>query len=116
LKNFDLRELQELSGYYQQLNDSDKERLKEQIQLERGKIIQEHAINQLAERCEQRHGEIRRLLDDAQRACYSGNRDLGLSQVATATAMEEQQRIDLRSLKNSERRLLDLTRLKLKRE
>ena len=116
LKNFDLRELQELSGYYQQLNDSDKERLKEQIQLERGKIIQEHAINQLAERCEQRHGEIRRLLDNAQRACYSGNRDLVLSPVATATAMEEQQRIDLRSLRNSERRLLDLTRLKLKRE
>ena len=116
LKNFDLRQLQELSGYYQQLNDGDKERLKEQIQLERGKIIQEHAINQLAERCEQRHGEIRRLLDDAQRACYSGNRDLVLSQVATARAMGEQQRIDLRSLRNSERQLLDLTRLKLKKE
>lgn len=116
LKNFDLRELQQLSEYYGQLNDSDKARLKEQIQLERGKIIQEHAINQLAERCENRHGEIRRLLDDAQRACYTGSRDLVRSQVATAMAMEEQQRIDLRSLRNSERRLLDLTRLKLKKE
>jgi hypothetical protein len=105
-----------LNGYYGQLNDSDKERLREQIQLERSKIIQEHAVNALAERCERRHGDFRRLLDEAQKACYAQNREAVLSQVSTAVSMEDQQKTDLKSLQHLEKRLLDLTRLKLKKE
>lgn len=116
LRNFDWRELQQLSGYYAQLNDSDKERLKQQIQFERSKIIQEHAIEQIAERCERRHGDLRRLLDDAQKACSFQDHDTVSRQVSAALAMEAQQKQDLKALRQAETRLLDLTRIKLKKE
>jgi hypothetical protein len=116
LRSFDLREFNQLSGYYGQLNDADKERLKEQIQLERSKIVQEHAINELAERCERRQVDFRRVLDQAQQACFAQDRDAVLSQVSVAISTEGQQKNELRSLQNVEQRLLDLTRVKLKKE
>ena len=116
LRNFDWHELQQLSGYFAQLDDGDKERLKEQIQLERNKIVQEHGINVLAERCERHHGEFRRLLDEAQKDCYAQNSSAALSHVSTALTMEAQQNADLKALQQLERRLFDLTRLKLKKE
>jgi hypothetical protein len=116
LRNFDWQQLQHLSGYYGQLNDNEKGRLKEQILLERGKVIQEHAIEQLTERCERRQGDYRRSLDDAQKACARQDRDSVLRCIATALSIEAQQKQDLHNLQLAEARLLDLTRLKLRKE
>jgi ribosomal protein L17 len=116
LRNFDWRQLQHLSEYCGQLNGTEQGQLKEQIQLERAKIVQEHAIDELAERCERRHGDYRRVLDEAQKACLGQNRDTASRDISTALSIEAQQREDLDRLRQSERRLLDLTRLKLKRE
>jgi hypothetical protein len=116
LGSYDWRQLGQLNGYYGQLNDGEKERLKEQILLERGKILQEHAINDLAERCERRHSEFRRLLDEAQKACYAQDRDGASHQIAEALSIEARQRDELRLLQRAEKRLLDLTRLKLRKE
>jgi hypothetical protein len=72
IRNADYHELGELSGYYQELNEGDRDRLKEQILLERRKIVQEHGIVELAERCERRQQQFRETLDHAARACFSG--------------------------------------------
>lgn len=116
LRAFDWRQLQQLNGYYNQLNEAGKQQLKEQISLERGKIVQEHAIEQLTERCEGRHADYRRVLDEAQKACVRQDRDGALRNIVTARSIETQQKQDFHSLQQVENRLLDLTRLKLKKE
>ena len=116
LRNFDWHELQELSGYCSDLDEKDREALKEQILLERRKIVQEHAIVQLAERCERRHQSLRKALDQAAKACSREDRDSTSHHISAAVATEEQQRDDLKRLLRAEKRLLGLTRLKLKKE
>ena len=116
LRNFDWHELQELRGYYNELNDSDRERLKEQIHLERRKIVQEHTIVQLTERCERRHRHFRNALDEATRACSTTSRDGAAQQIGQAIQIEEQQKSDLKELRHAEKRLLSLTKTKLRKE
>jgi hypothetical protein len=116
IRNHDFRQLQDLGSYYQELNDADKERLRDQISLERRKIVQEHAIVELAEACERRHGQLRATLDEAARACFAGDRASAAQHVAAAAAIEDEQRRDLERLQDMEKRLLSLTKLKLRRE
>jgi len=116
LRNFDWHELQELSGYCHDLDENDREKLKQQILLERRKIVQEHAIVQLAERCERRHQEFRGALDRAAQACSREDRDSTAHHVSSAVGIEEQQKEDMKRLRQAEKRLLSLTRLKLKKE
>lgn len=116
LRNFDWHELKELRGYYQDLDDNERERLKQQISLERRKIIQEHAIVQLAERCERRHKGFRDTLDLAGRACSQQQREGTASRLSAAISLENQQNEDLKQLRQAEKRLLRLTKLKLKKE
>ena len=116
LRNFDWRELQELSSYYRELNDTDNEQLKQQIQLEREKIVQEHAIQELAEQCERRQAQFRRTVDETGGACHIQDRDGATQHIADALALEEAQKEDLHRLRQAEKRLLALTRQKLKHE
>ena len=116
LRNFDWHELQELSSYCREMSESDRERLKEQIHLERRKIVQEHTIVELAERCERRHGHFRRLIDDAGRACSYEDRDGVVREIHAAMQIEDQQKQDLKRLRHAEKRLLSLTKIKLRKE
>lgn len=116
LRNFDWHELQQLSSYYRDLSDNDQQRLKEQMQLERRKIVQEHAIVELAERCEHRYQQIRQGLDQASRACSMEDRDGTAHSISRVIQLEEQQKNDLRQLKRAEQKLLQVTRLKIHKE
>lgn len=116
IKRFDLRDLGQLNAYYQQLSDQDRERLKSQIILERQKIIEESAIEQLADGCEQRHQEFRRLMDVMGEAAYRHDRQAGLEAIAQAITVEEQQRRDMRRLQRAEKMLLAVTKRKLGEE
>lgn len=89
LRNHDFHQLQDLGSYYQELSDADKGLLREQINLERSKIVQEHAIVELADACERRHGHLRATLDQAARACFASDRASAIQQVETAVANEE---------------------------
>ena len=116
LRNFDWHELQALNNYCQELDENGREQLKQQIHLERRKIVQEHAIVELTERCERRHRQLRNNLDQAARACSREDRDSAAQQVSTAASLEAQQVEDLGRLRHFEKRLLALTRKKLKKE
>ena len=116
LRNFDWHELQQLSSYYRDLNEKDKERLKEQILLERRKIVQEHAIVELAERCEHRHRQIRQGLDQASRACSMEDLNGATHSISKVIQLEEEQKSDMGQLNRAEKKLLQLTRLKIKKE
>ncbi len=116
IRNHDYHQLQELGGYYRELNDADKASLREQISLERRKVVQEHALVQLAEACERRHGQLRATLDHAARACFSGDRPSAIQQIEAAAAIEQEQARDMQRLQHMEKRLLVLTRRKLRKE
>lgn len=116
IRNADWHELQELGSYYRELSEGDREKLKEQILLERRKIVQEHAIVGLAERCEGRQQQFREILDRAARACLSGDRQSVSQHISTAISIEQAQKDDLYRLKTAEKRLLALTKLKLRKE
>lgn len=116
IRNADWRELQELGRYYNELNEGDRERLKEQILMERRKIVQEHAIVELADRCEGRQQQLRDVLDRGMRACLAGDRATASQHVESALAMEQAQGEELRRLKVAEKRLLGLTKMKLRKE
>jgi hypothetical protein len=116
LRNFDWHELQELGSYYNELNDSDRERLKEQILLERRKIVQEHAIVGITERCERRHRHLRDALDQASKACSIEDRQGAAQHIGQAIHLEEQQKSDLKEMRRAEKRLLSLTKKKLRKE
>ena len=116
IRNHDFHQLQDLGGYYQELSDADKAALREQISLERRKIVQEHAIVQLAEACERRHGQLRSTLDQAARACFAGDRASAIQEIDAAVVIEQEQAQDLKRLQHMEKRLLSLTKIKLKKE
>ena len=116
IRNADYHELQGLSEYYRELSQDDQSKLKEQILLERRKIVQEHAIVELAERCERRQQQFRDTLDQAARACFGNDRAAVSQYISAAIAIEEAQQEDLRQLKATEKRLLALTKMKLRRE
>jgi hypothetical protein len=116
IRNADYHELGELSGYYRELNESDREKLREQILLERRKVVQEHGIVELADRCETRQQQFRETLDQAARACFSGDRSSVGQHISEAIAIEQAQQDDLNRLKSAEKRLLALTKQKLRKE
>ncbi len=84
--------------------------------LERRKIVQEHAIVELAERCERRQQQFRDTLEQAARACFSGDRAAVSQCISAAIATEQAQEEELKGLKTAEKRLLALTKLKLRTE
>ena len=116
IKRFDLRELGQLNTYYQDLSEQDRDRLKNQILLERQKIIEESAIEQLADGCERRHQEFRRTMDVLAQAAYRHDRRAGLEAVSQALVIEEQQKRDMKKLQQAEKMLLAMTKRKLGEE
>jgi hypothetical protein len=113
IRNFDAHELDQLSGYYRQLSPQDRDRLRDQILLERKKIIQECAVDQIADSCERRHEQIRRVLDKLGQALMTEDRTVATQATAEAITMEEQQQEDLKRLLQAEKLLLATTRRKL---
>ena len=116
MRNHDFHQLRDLGSYYQELSDVDKARLREQMDLERRKIVQEHAIVELAEACERRHEHLRNSLDQAARACFASDRASAANLIATCVGIEDEQRRDCQRIQDMEKRLLSLTKLKLRRE
>jgi hypothetical protein len=116
IRNADYHELQGLSEYYKELNESDREKLKEQIMLERRKIVQGHAIVELAEQCERRQQQFRDSLEQAARACFANDHAAVSQHISTAVSTEQAQEEELKRLKTAEKRLLALTKMKLRKE
>lgn len=116
IRNFDWQELQQLNGYYQSINDQDKEKLREQITLERNKIVQETAIDQIAEACERRHEDFRSAMNDLGRAASYHDRDSTVRCINQAAHIESIQKAELQKLIGAEKRLLAVTRTKLREE
>ena len=116
IRNFDWHQLQQLNGYYQSLGEAERQELRDQIVLERRKILQETAIDQLADACERRHQDFRRTMDRLGRASMSGDKAGATEAVSTVASLENQQKSDLDKLGHCEKRLLSLTRSKLREE
>jgi hypothetical protein len=116
IRNFDAHELGQLNAYYQQLTPQDRDRLKEQILLERRKIVQECAVDQIADACERRHEQIRHVLDRLGQAAMSEDRTAAVQAAETAVAMEDQQGRELKRLLQAEKLLLATTRRKIEEE
>ncbi len=116
IRNADWKQLQELNGYYRDLSEEDRGKLKEQILLERRKIVEEHAIFEMAERCEQRQMRLRDALNHASRQCMDGNRSEAARLVEGAVSIEREQNDELNHLRVAERKLLNLTKYKLQME
>ena len=116
LRNFDWHELQQLREYAQELSEEDRKKLQQQILLERKKILEEHAIEQMLKTAETRHQELRRQIDILATHAMAHNKPQALSATETALRMEEQLRHDLKQIKKAGQKLDALTRLKLKDE
>lgn len=116
LEKFDWRELRNLTAYYRELSDEDKAKLKEQITLERRKIVQEHIVLQLAKRCEERQRAIQQLLKEASSAASKQDRAVTSRTVSRVMALETEQKGDIKALQAVERKLLRLTKKKLRKE
>lgn len=116
LRNFDWHELQQLREYCQELGEDDRKKLQQQILLERKKILEEHAIEQLLKTAETRHQELRRQIDAIAVHAQAQSQPKALSAVETALRMEHQMKGDLKQIKKAEHKLKALTRQKLKDE
>ncbi len=116
LRNFDWQELQQLREYCKELSDSDRKKLQQQILLERKKILEEHAIEQMLKTAETRHQELRRQIDIIATHALAKKKTQSLAAIETALRMETQLKHDLKRIKKAEQKLSALTRLKLKDE
>ncbi|VGO12651.1 hypothetical protein PDESU_01204 [Pontiella desulfatans] len=116
LRNFDWHELQQLREYCKELGEDDRKKLQQQILLERKKILEEHAIEQMLKTAETRHRELRRQIDTVATHAQAQSQPQTLSAVVTALRMEQQLNGELKQIKKAERKLKSLTRLKLKDE
>ena len=116
LRNFDWHDLQQLREYCQELGEEDRKKLQQQILLERKKILEEHAIEQLLKSAETRHQELRRQIDVIAAHAMGQKKPQALSATETALRMEEQLRHDLKQIKKAGQKLDALTRSKLKGE
>ncbi len=116
IRNFDWHELQQLGTYYRELAENDRQKLKEQIQLERRKIVQEHAIDELASTCERRHRELRRALDRLGATASTHDLVGAREAISFCISLEQQQKADLKQLAKAEAKLLALTKKKLRKE
>ena len=116
LRNFDWSELQQLREYCKELGDEDRKKLQQQILLERKKILEEHAIEQMLKSAEIRHQELRRQIDIIATHTMAKNKNQSLAATETALRMEQQLKHGLKQIKKAEQKLKALTRLKLKDE
>jgi hypothetical protein len=116
LRNFDWSELQQLREYCKELGEEDRKRLQQQILLERKKILEEHAIEQMIKSAETRHQELRRQIDVIATHAMAKKKSQSLAATETALRMESQLKHDLKQIKKAEQKLKALTRLKLKDE
>jgi hypothetical protein len=116
LRNFDWHELQQLREYCQELGEEDRKKLQQQILLERKKILEEHAIEQLLKSAETRHQELRRQIDVIAAHAMAQKKPQALSATETALRMEQQLKSDLRQINKAEHKLRALTSLKLRDE
>jgi len=116
LRNFDWQELQHLREYCRELSEDDRKKLQQQILLERKKILEEHAIEQMLIATETRHQELRRQIDIIATHALAEEKASTLSAVETALHMEEKLRHDLRQIRRAEKQLCSLARRKLKDE
>lgn len=116
LRNFDWHELQQLRDYCKELGEDDRKKLQQQILLERKKILEEHAIEQMLKTAEPRHRELRRQIDIVATHAQAQSQSKTLTAVVTALRMELQLNGELKQIKKAERKLKSLTRLKLKDE
>lgn len=116
LRNFDWHELQQLREYCKELGEDDRKKLQQQILLERKKILEEHAIEQMLKTAETRHQELRRQIDIVATHALAKSQAQTLTGVETALRMEQQFNGGLKQIKKAERKLKALTQLKLKDE
>ena len=116
LRNFDWHELQQLREYCEELDEENRKKLQQQIQLERKKIIAEHAIEQLLKTAETRYLELRQQIDTIATHAMAQNKPQTLSATETALRMEDQLKGEMRQIQKAEGKLKALTRLKLKDE
>lgn len=116
LRNFEWHELQQLREYCKELGEDDRKKLQQQILLERKKILEEHAIEQMLKTAETRHRELRCQIDTVAVHAQAQSQPQTLSAVITALRMEQQLNSELKLIKKAERKLKSLTRLKMKDE
>ena len=114
LRNFDWQELKELNGYFPDLSPEEQSRLKERIQNQRAKIVQEHALNDLTERIESRFRDFRRAIDELSRSCHFNDRDQALDRIAVTIQIERGQKDDLTQLNRLQTQLHRLTKITMK--
>jgi len=116
LRNFDWHELQQLRDYCKELGDDDRKKLQQQILLERKKILEEHAIEQLLKSAETMYQHLRQQIDSIALHAQAQSQPKTLSAVETAIRMEPPLKNELKQIKKAEQKLKALTRLKLKDE
>ena len=116
LRNFDWHELQQLRDYCNEIGEDDRKKLQQQILLERKKILEEHATEQLLKTAETRHQELRRQIDVIAAHAMAQRKPQALAATETALRMEQQLKGNMRQIKKAEHKLNTLTRLKLKDE
>lgn len=113
LRNFDWHELQQMRDYCRELGDEDREKLKKQLLLERKKILEEHAIEQIIKSCETLYSKLRKMLDTIGRAALAKNKAETSKTIDSALQLDRQLKGMLDKLQKAEKMLLKLTRLKL---
>ncbi len=116
LRNFDWHELQQMRNYCRELGEADREKLKQQLLLERKKILEEHAIEQTISSCENLYSNLRSKLDGIGRAALAKNKAETVAAINTALQLDSQLKGMLDKLQKAEKLLFKLTRLKLNDE
>ncbi|MBT3381173.1 MAG: hypothetical protein HN742_11165 [Lentisphaerae bacterium] len=110
IRTMDWRQHEELRKLWGHATDEEKEKLRSRILLERNKIIQESAGDALAQRCERRHQDFRRVMDDVGKGALSQQRKPVLDGLALAIEIQEAQGKDLGRLQAVEKKLKKLTK------
>lgn len=116
IRTMDWRQHEELRKLWEQATDEEKGKLRGRIMLERNKIIQESAGDALAQRCERRHQDFRRVMDDVGKGALSQQRKPVLDGLALAIEIQEAQEKDLDRLQAVEKKLQALTEVRERSE
>ena len=116
IKNFDWQELEHLRSYYRELSKEEREKLREQILLEHSKVVHELEIERVTERCERRYQDFRQMLVALDRSARQKDRRAALESVSAAISLENAQKEELNKVAEIEKRLIFLTKKKLRKE
>jgi len=116
LRTFDIRQFHELRQHYDELPEEQRTALRKQILVEREKIRRESEIDRLTGECEQRHAHLRHAMDEVGRAAAGAEKAQLLKHIALAQEIENQQRREIKLVLRAEKRLLALTKKKLREE